>query len=185
VSDHGRIVAHIPGLRRYARMLAGDSHRADDLVQETLLRACAKWSLWKPSPKLRQWLFTIMHNVFINQLKAAPPPAQSLDSIEGFEPSMPAPDVGMAIDLERALAQLPGEQREVLLMVAVEDFSYEEVARVTGVPIGTVMSRLSRARRRLHALMEIDEVRDEAREDVRDEARDDPQEGRSRLKVMK
>jgi RNA polymerase sigma factor (sigma-70 family) len=180
VSDHGRIVAHIPGLRRYARMLSGDTHRADDLVQETLLRACAKWSLWKPSPKLRQWLFTIMHNVFINQLKAAPPPSQSLESIEGFEPSMPAPDVGVAIDLERALARLPDEQREVLLMVAVEDFSYEDVARVTGVPIGTVMSRLSRARRRLHALMDLDEIRAET-----PEGREDTQENRSHLKVMK
>ena len=144
-----RIIPHLPGLRRYARLLTGDPHRADDLVQDALLRACAKWTLWRPDSDLRAWLFTVMHNVFINQLRAAPP---------------------AAIDLQRALARLPDDQREVLLMVTVEDFSYADVARVTGVPVGTVMSRLSRARRRLREAMEG------AREAT---------EARSHLKVMK
>jgi RNA polymerase sigma-70 factor (ECF subfamily) len=146
-----RIVAHVPGLRRYARLLTGDAHRADDLVQDTLLRACTKWSLWRPGSDLRAWLFTIMHNVFINQLRAMPPASIPFDDME--EAGV-ASDAGMAIDLERALTALPEDQREVLLMVTVEDFSYSDVARVTGVPIGTVMSRLSRARRRVRVLME-------------------------------
>jgi RNA polymerase sigma factor (sigma-70 family) len=162
-----RIVPHIPGLRRYARLLTGDSHRADDLVQDTLLRACAKWTLWRPDSDLRAWLFTIMHNLFINQLRAAPPVTLSLDDMVD---AGHAEDASAGIDLERALARLPDDQREVLLMVTVEDFSYAEVARVTGVPIGTVMSRLSRGRRRLR----------EAMDGTRDAT-----ESRSHLKVMK
>lgn len=146
-----RIVAHIAGLRRYARLLTRDSHRADDLVQDTLLRACAKWTLWRPDSDLRAWLFTIMHNLFINQLRAAPPHSLPLDS--SMEASH-TEDASIGIDLDRALARLPDDQREVLLMVTVEDFSYAEVARATGVPIGTVMSRLSRGRRRLREVME-------------------------------
>ena len=174
--ERDRIVAHIPGLRRYARMLTGDAQRADDLVQETLARACAKWSLWTPSPKLRQWLFTILHNIHVNQVKSAPPAAQSLDMLsEGEHPSASS-DPSVSLDLERALAKLPHDQREVLLMVAVEDFSYADVARVAGIPIGTVMSRLSRARRKLHALMEGESPRPDAG-DVHD--------ARRQLKVMK
>lgn len=162
-----RIIPHIPGLRRYARLLTGDSHRADDLVQDTLLRACAKWTLWRPDSDLRAWLFTIMHNLFINQLRAAPPVSAQLDDMVDAGHTE---DPSVGIDLERALARLPDDQREVLLMVTVEDFSYAEVARATGVPIGTVMSRLSRGRRRLR----------EAMEGTRETA--DP---RSHLKVMK
>ena len=162
-----RIVPHIPGLRRYARLLTGDSHRADDLVQDTLLRACVKWTLWRPDSDLRAWLFTIMHNLFINQLRAALPESVQLDDMVD---AGHAEDASVGIDLERALARLPDDQREVLLMVTVEDFSYADVARVTGVPIGTVMSRLSRGRRRLR----------EAMEGTRETA-----DARSHLKVMK
>jgi RNA polymerase sigma factor (sigma-70 family) len=162
-----RIAPHIPGLRRYARLLTGDSYRADDLVQDTLLRACAKWTLWRPESDLRAWLFTIMHNLFINQLRAAPPESAQLDDLAD---AGHAEDPSVGIDLERALARLPDDQREVLLMVTVEDFTYAEVARVTGVPVGTVMSRLSRGRRRLRAAM--------------DGTRESP-DTRSHLKVMK
>ncbi|MBK8741572.1 MAG: sigma-70 family RNA polymerase sigma factor [Betaproteobacteria bacterium] len=146
-----RIIPHLPGLRRYARLLTGDPHRADDLVQDALLRACAKWTLWRPASDLRAWLFTVMHNVFINQLRAAPPASVQFDDLAEAGHSE---DPAVAIDLQRALARLPDDQREVLLMVTVEDFSYADVARVTGVPVGTVMSRLSRARRRLREAME-------------------------------
>jgi RNA polymerase sigma-70 factor (ECF subfamily) len=162
-----RIVAHIPGLRRYARLLTGETHRADDLVQDTLLRACTKWTLWRPDSDLRAWLFTIMHNLFINQLRSAPPASVQLDEMTD---AGHAEDASIAIDLERALASLPDDQREVLLMVTVEDFTYAEVARVTGVPIGTVMSRLSRGRRRLRELME---------------GRREPADSRSHLRIMK
>lgn len=162
-----RLVAHIPGLRRYARLLTGDSQRADDLVQDTLLRACAKWTLWRPGSDLRAWLFTIMHNLFVNQLRAAPPPSVQLDELAEAGHS---PDAAVVVDLERALCRLPDDQREVLLMVTVEDFTYAEVARVIGVPIGTVMSRLSRARRGLRELMD---------------GKREPADSRSHLKVMK
>ena len=146
-----RILRHIPALRRYARLLTGDAHRADDLVQDTLLRACAKWLLWRPDSNLRAWLFTLMHNLFIGQLRSVPPAAMFVSDLPeaGLDD-----DPAAAIDLERALAALPEDQREVLLLVTVEDFTYAQVASMTGVPVGTVMSRLSRARRRLRDLME-------------------------------
>ena len=125
-------------------MLTGDAHRADDLVQETLARACAKWALWKPGPKLREWLFTLMHNEHVNAVKSAPPATRSLDSQddEAIHDARQEIDPGIILDLERALLRLPDDQREILLMIAVEDFSYAEAARVAGVPIGTVMSRV-------------------------------------------
>ncbi|MEP7084749.1 MAG: sigma-70 family RNA polymerase sigma factor [Betaproteobacteria bacterium] len=146
-----RIVRHIPALRRYARLLAGDAHRADDLVQDTLLRACAKWSLWRPDSNLRAWLFTLMHNLFIGQLRSAPPATISTSDLADVGRD---DDPAATIDLERALAALPEDQREVLLLVTVEDFTYAQVAAMTGVPVGTVMSRLSRARRRLRETLE-------------------------------
>lgn len=157
--DRNIIIPHIPRLRRYARLLTGDAHKADDLVQDTLERACVKWQLWQPGAEpllqLRAWLFTVMHNLFVNQLRgkasAAHRDAVSMDDIdlEG-----PARDPGLRMDLERALRQLPPDQLEVILLVGLEDFSYAEAAILIDVPIGTVMSRLSRARKRLAELME-------------------------------
>lgn len=149
------LVAHIPGLRRYARALTGDAWLADDLVQDTLERACDKWRLWTAGTDLRAWLFTLMHNLFANQARRAPPQRTPVD-IDELADQLPAPDAAPEgrIDLQRCLLQLPDEQRAVLLLVALEDLSYDEVARILGVPAGTVMSRLSRARSRLRHLME-------------------------------
>ncbi len=148
-----RIVELIPRLRRYARALAGDRARADDLVQDTLERAWNKFHLWRPGSDLRAWLFTVMHNVHVNQVRASRDHAMLDD--EG--PEMAVAGVqGASLeirDLERALAVLPPEQREVLLLIALEDMSYVEVATMLDIPIGTVMSRLSRAREKLRALM--------------------------------
>lgn len=153
VDDGQRFVELIPRLRRYARALAGDRARADDLVQDTLERAWNKFHLWRPGSDLRAWLFTVMHNVHVNQVRASRDHA-SLDD-EGAEMAVaPVQGAGLEIrDLERALAQLPAEQREVLLLVALEDLSYAEVASTLGIPIGTVMSRLSRAREKLRGMM--------------------------------
>ncbi len=152
------ITEHIPGLRRYARVLVGDAWAADDLVQDTLERACAKWRLWLPGSDLRAWLFTLMHNLFVNQLRDAarrPPPAHLVDVAElADQLAAPGSDAATGLDLQRCLLLLPPDQREVLLLVGMEDLSYQEVARVTGVPVGTVMSRLSRARARLRELMD-------------------------------
>ena len=150
--ESAEIVAHIPRLRRYARALAGDSHRADDLVQDTLERALAKFHLWRRGSDLRAWLFTIMHNVFINQLKARRELALDDAVADGLQ-SAPQSDPLELRDLDAALRQLPVEQREVLLLVGLEQLSYTEVSKALSIPVGTVMSRLSRGRERLRALM--------------------------------
>lgn len=150
------IVDQIPALRRYARALSGDTWAADDLVQDTLERACSKWRLWAAGSDLRAWLFTVMHNLFINQLRRASreAPGSTVD-IDEVAHELAAPDLspGPALDLQRCLLRLPPEQRAVLLLVSLEDLSYAEVAKITGVPLGTVMSRLSRARGRLQELL--------------------------------
>lgn len=150
--ESAEIVAHIPRLRRYARALAGDSHRADDLVQDTLERALAKFHLWRRGSDLRAWLFTIMHNVFVNQLKARRELGLDEAVQDGLQ-SAPQSDPLELRDLDLALRQLPVEQREVLLLVGLEQLSYAEVGKALGIPAGTVMSRLSRGRERLRALM--------------------------------
>ncbi len=147
------IVGQIPALRRYARALTGDVWAADDLVQDTLERACHKWSLWTPGTDLRAWLFTLMHNLHASQLRRAPAPAVDIDALEAEPAAMPTA-ADEPLDLQRCLLLLPDEQRAVLLLAALEDLSYAEIGRVLGVPIGTVMSRLSRARERLRQLMD-------------------------------
>ena len=146
------IVPFIPNLRRYARALIGDREGADDLVQDTLERAVRKFHLWRPGD-LRAWLFSIMHNVFVNQLKARKVAyeVEIDDSIAAPQSSVTSTDL---MDLDRALAAISPDQREVVLLVALEDMTYAEVARALGIPIGTVMSRLSRGREKLRRLME-------------------------------
>ena len=151
------LVAQIPSLRRYARALTGDAWAADDLVQDTLERACNKWRLWLVGSNLRAWLFSVMHNLFVNQHRHAtgrgPHEAVDIDELANVLHAPPSHPED-AIDLQRCLLHLPPEQREVLLLVGMEGMSYAEVAKVTGVPVGTVMSRLSRARSRLQTLLE-------------------------------
>ncbi|HEX4782381.1 MAG TPA: sigma-70 family RNA polymerase sigma factor [Usitatibacter sp.] len=150
--DYNLIVPFIPNLRRYARALVGDREGADDLVQDTLERAVRKFHLWRPGD-LRAWLFSIMHNVFVNQLKARKTGVQveiDENAIAAPIPTVTSLDV---LDLQAALMRLPMEQREVVLLVALEDMSYADVSRALGIPIGTVMSRLSRGRERLRGYM--------------------------------
>ena len=151
--DEAEIVACIPSLRRYARGLASDRDRADDLVQDTLERAWSARQRWQRRGEVRAWMFGIMHNLFIDRLRrsrARPEDSAGDDLPESPVRAMQADRLELR-DLERALQRLPPEQREVLLLVAVEEMSYAEVAAVVGVPIGTVMSRLSRSRARLRA----------------------------------
>lgn len=150
--ESAQIVALVPRLRRYARALTGDSHRADDLVQDTLERALAKFYLWRRGSDLRAWLFTIMHNVFVNQLKARRELALD-EAVEQGLPSATQSDPLELRDLDAALRRLPPEQREVLLLVGLEQLSYAEVSKALGIPVGTVMSRLSRGRERLRLVM--------------------------------
>lgn len=147
------IIAEIPRLRRYARALTGDSSRADDLVQDTLERALSRFSLWRPG-NLRAWLFTIMHNIFVNQIRSAAHIDYLADDLLPDLPLRATQSDNLELrDLDRALGRLTAEQREVLLLVGLEDLSYEEAAKVVGAPVGTVMSRLSRGRERLRALL--------------------------------
>jgi len=154
---HPDLLAAIPRLRRYARVLTGDAARADDLVQETLARGWEKRRLWAAGTDLRAWLFTIMHNVFVNQRAMAVREAQNIsldaegDAGGAWQLPVRAPQQAHVELLEvlRELGRLPAEQREVLVLAAVEEMRYEEIAAVLSIPVGTVMSRLSRAREKL------------------------------------
>jgi len=154
------LVAALPRLRRYARVLTGDVHRADDLVQDTLARAWDRRRLWRAGSDLRAWLFTIMHNVHVNQILLRRPERShvSLDADDGqaagFELAVRATQSDH-VEVNEVLAQIgrmPVEQREVLMLAAVEELQYHQIARLLGVPIGTVMSRLSSARERLRRM---------------------------------
>lgn len=150
------VVEQIPRLRRYARALTGDRVPADDLVQETLARAMSRRHMWIRQKGLRPWLFTIMHNLYVNEIqkRARTPGIVSADENDARLAGNGPPEAGVLLrDLERALAELSEEQREVVLLVGLEQLSYEEAARVLGIPSGTVMSRLSRGRERLRELM--------------------------------
>jgi RNA polymerase sigma factor (sigma-70 family) len=159
---HPELIAAIPRLRRYARVLTGEASRADDLVQETLARAWEKRRLWAAGTDLRAWLFTIMHNVFVNQRALARRDARnvSLDGDEGggesWQLSVRATQYARVelMEMMQQVGRLPSEQREVLLLAAVEELRYEEIAEVLAIPIGTVMSRLSRARDKLRRMVD-------------------------------
>src|SRR5690606_16427284 len=139
MNEAERLVELIPRLRRYARALAGDQATADDLVQDTLERAWTKLHLYRRGTDLRAWLFTVMHNVHVNRLRAARPS----DVLDDESPELAyrgqQGDGLLLRDLDRAIARLPAEQSAVLLLVTLEEMSYEEVARTLGIPIGTVM----------------------------------------------
>jgi RNA polymerase sigma-70 factor (ECF subfamily) len=158
---HPDLVAALPRLRRYARVLTGDPHRADDLVQDALARAWEKRRLWRAGTDLRAWLFTIMHNVHVNQLALARREAGniSLDAEGEHGAAWQVPVRGNQfervelMELVQQMGRLPPEQREVLLLAAVEELRYEEIAVVLSVPVGTVMSRLSRAREKLRRMV--------------------------------
>ena len=152
------IEAEIPRLRRYARALARDVAAADDLVQDCLARALGKLHLWQEGTDLRAWLFTILHNQYVNQVRRAVREGAAVGLSETEPMLTRAPHQGRRLelrDLERAIAKLPEEQRSVILLVGLEGMRYEEVAEVLDVPVGTVRSRLSRGREALRRLMGI------------------------------
>ena len=151
--DKQQLLDEIPRLRRYARALCGDASRADDLVQDTLERALVKSGLWRGGT-LRAWLFTLMHNIFVNQWKQGQRIEYRADEDLPETRVRSEQQDGLDLrDLERTLARLSPDHRELLLLVGLEELSYEECATVVGIPIGTVMSRLARARDRLRKLL--------------------------------
>ena len=148
------IIAEIPRLRRYARALTGGVDAADDLVQETLQRALEKWRLWQHQRELRPWLFSIMHNLHVDGRRRDHRIDYCADEDLPVVSQRASQQDGLELrDLDRALALLPTDQREILLLVGLEELSYAEIAIVLKLPQGTVMSRLSRARSRLRALL--------------------------------
>jgi RNA polymerase sigma-70 factor (ECF subfamily) len=151
------LVDEIPSLRRYAKVLCKDRDQADDLVQECLLRAISRRKLWLGHKGIRPWLFTIMHNLFVNALRR--PAHLYVDTLsEGYSNTAIADDhaeeLSMLADFEKCFTTLSTEQREVLVLVGVEQLSYKRVAKITNVPVGTVMSRLARAREQLRKTLD-------------------------------
>jgi RNA polymerase sigma-70 factor (ECF subfamily) len=151
--------AQIPRLRRYARALTRDVSRADDLVQSCLARAVAKQHLWQYGTDLRAWLFTILHNEHVNDVRRSVRQGSYVTLEEAPELTVQSnaiPTLQLR-DLEAALGRLPPEQRQVILLIGLEGMRYDEVAVIMGVPIGTVRSRLSRGRDQLRRLMGMEE----------------------------
>jgi RNA polymerase sigma-70 factor (ECF subfamily) len=151
-----QIETHIPALKRYACALAHNPVAADDLVQECVVRALTKAQLYKPGTNLRAWLFTILHNLYISDVrrngkwKQAPDPEAALNRL-----SVPASQTHsvMLRSVRKAMAALPNQQQLILHRVGVEGKSYKEVSDELGIPVGTVKSRCSRARNGLQQML--------------------------------
>jgi len=159
-SASNSLVGHIPDLRRYARSLTGDSWMADDLVQDTLERACERWQLWAAGSDLRAWLFTLMHNQNINNARHSIRDGQMVNietTINVLAATTDPTASRQLCELDRALSQLTQEQRQTILLVGLEEFSYMETAAILNVPVGTVRSRLSRGRDHLRRLLDMPE----------------------------
>jgi RNA polymerase sigma-70 factor (ECF subfamily) len=153
--DSRAILAELPRLRRYARALVGERAAADDLVQDTLERAWTRLGQWRPGSDLRAWLFSIMHNLRIDQMRRPSLNTTDLDDEFIEPPGRATQSDGIEFaDLAAAIMALPEEQRAVMLLVALEDMRYEDVAQTLGIPVGTVMSRLARGRERLRRLLD-------------------------------
>ena len=157
---HGLVEKEIPRLRRYAGALTRDSNRADDLVQDTLMRGIAKAHLWQAGTDIRAWLFTIMHNQYVNNIRRAmrEEATVDVDQVAATLAATTDPTASRQLsELDVALGHLSKGQREVVLLVGLEGMSYDEAAKILRVPIGTVRSRLGRAREALRLLIGIDE----------------------------
>lgn len=151
------LTEHTAGLRRYALALTGGSRQeAEDLVQETLTRAIAAAGSFRRGGSLRAWLFSIMHNAFVSGVRRRRPPTRELEEAGGGGPELAHPPSQVtrleAHDVLAALARLPEAQREAIALIALEEFSYEEAARVLGIPLGTLTSRLARGREALRRI---------------------------------
>jgi RNA polymerase sigma-70 factor, ECF subfamily len=158
MNEFGRLLEkEIPRLRRYAFALTRNMSRADDLVQDTLVRAIAKQGCWQWGSNLRAWLFTLMHNQNVNGVRrcAREGIAVEVDDTWPFRTAATDPAAGLSLrDLHRAPTRTPQERRQVILLIGLEDISYKEAATILDVPIGTIRSRLSRGRESLRILMD-------------------------------
>ncbi|MGV6851103.1 MAG: RNA polymerase sigma factor [bacterium] len=149
------IASHAPQLRRYAHVLYSfNPLEAEDLVQDTLERALLKMDQWQPDSSLRKWLFSIMHSLYVNQIRSAKAKKRTAPDYEQGRNQTISTDI---LDVRSALKSLSIDQREVLTLIAVEGFTYTEVANILDIPTGTVMSRLSRAREHMRQMIEVDQ----------------------------
>ena len=152
------LVVAIPMLRGFARSLSGNRDRADDLVQETLAKAIANRDKYRPGTNLHAWLVTILRNEFYSQIRKSGREVQDTDGVYTSRLSVP-PEQHGSVDLQdfrTALAKLPDDQREAILLIGASGFAYEEAAEICGCPVGTIKSRVSRARLRLQELLGIE-----------------------------
>ncbi len=163
-----RMVAVLPRLRRFAYALTGNTEQGDDLVQETCLRALSRVERWQPGSRLDSWMYRIAQNLWLDQMRANKVRGEVVD-IDAME-VMPGSDgreiTESQLTLEAvnaALHKLPAEQRAVIALVCIEGVSYKEAAEITGVPMGTIMSRLARARQALHAILDEPALMQDAR----------------------
>ena len=153
-----QLLAVVPSLRAFGISLTAKSDRADDLVQETLMKAWKYQSSYVAGTNLKAWLFTILRNEFYTQLRKRKREVEDADGVHASTMATPPEQYGhldMA-DFRRALAQLPDDQREAVILVGASGFSYEEAAEICKVPLGTVKSRVNRARKRLAEILQID-----------------------------
>ena len=156
------LLAAVPSLRAFAISLSGNVDRADDLVQDTLVRAIANAHRFEPGTNLNAWLFTILRNLFHSEYRKRRREVEDPDGVYA-EQLTSQPEQGARLDFEdfrSALATLPSEQREALLLVGASGFSYEETAAICGCAVGTVKSRVNRARSRLAQMLNVDDIED-------------------------
>jgi len=156
------LLAAVPSLRAFAISLSGNVDRADDLVQDTLVRAIANAHRFEPGTNLNAWLFTILRNLFHSEYRKRRREVEDPDGAYA-EQLTSQPEQGARLDFEdfrSALATLPSEQREALLLVGASGFSYEETAAICGCAVGTVKSRVNRARSRLSGMLHLDAAED-------------------------
>ena len=158
MNEFGRLLEkEIPRLRRYAFALTRNMSRADDLVQDTLVRAIDKQRCWQWGTNLRAWLFTLMHNKNVNGVRRSALEGMAVEFDHKWPFTTAATDPAWRLslrDLDRALARISEQQRQVILLIGLEDISYKEAATILDVPIGTIRSRLSRGRESLRTLMD-------------------------------
>ena len=156
------ILAAVPSLRAFAISLSGNVDRADDLVQETLLRALANINSFQPGTNMSAWLFTILRNLFRSEYRKRRREVEDSDGSYA-ETLKSQPEQTSRVEFQEfrtALATLPADQREALILVGASGFSYEEAAEICGCAVGTIKSRVNRARTRLGQILNIDNVND-------------------------
>ena len=151
------LVSHIPNLRAFAYSLCGNMDKADDYVQETLMKAWAAMESYEPNSNMKAWLFTILRNVFYSECRKRKREVEDADGALAERLSVHAGQHGYMDlqDLNMAIQQLPAEQREALILVGATGLSYEEAAEICHCAVGTIKSRVSRARLRLNELLTV------------------------------